>query len=83
MEPRPERPPEISDADRERIRRQLAVRLLWSGIAFLAVVALGLVPGMLEGTSPGAARIASVAAWILAPAIGIALIVVAALRLRR
>ncbi len=45
MEPRTERPPEISDADRARIRRAIGRRMLWGGIAFLAVVVMGLVPG--------------------------------------
>ncbi len=80
---RPDEPPEISDEERARIRRAIGRRMLWGGIAFLAVVVLGMVPGIVNRVSPAAARVTAVAAWIVAPLIAIAVLVVAALKLRR
>ena len=81
----PERDPaaELTPEERARATRRLVHRLLWGGIVFLAVVVLGLLPATLSPWSPALARAASIAAWILAPVLGLALLVFALLRLRR
>jgi hypothetical protein len=81
---RPERTPEdLSDEERARGRRVLVTRLQVGGIVFLGVVALGLLPTALSAISPELGRRAAGAAWILAPLAGLALVLFAALRLRR
>ncbi len=77
------RPPELDEEERRRVRRKLVAALQAGGIVFLAVAALGLVPRWLADSHPALAHAAAVAAWILAPLLGLALLVVAALRLRR
>jgi hypothetical protein len=74
-----------ADLELERARRlrRLSAFLQAGGIAFLAVVSLGLLPTILAGSYPGAGEKAAVAVWILAPAVPIALLVVAAFRLPR
>ena len=52
------------------------------GLVFLAVVSLGLLPRALRDSHPEAARAISVAAWFVAPALGIGLLLLSALRLR-
>ena len=52
------------------------------GLVFLVVVSLGLLPRALRDAHPEAARLASVAAWVVAPALGIGLLLLSALRLR-
>ncbi len=81
----PERDPwsELTAEERARARRTLVRRLQAGGIAFLAVVCLGLLPSALEAEWPALGRAAHVAVWFVAPAIPIALLVFAALRLRR
>ncbi len=81
----PEQDPaaELTEEERARATRRLVHRLLWGGIVFLAVVVLGLLPAALATAWPAAARAASVAVWLVAPALGIALLVFALLRLRR
>jgi hypothetical protein len=66
-----------------RARARLVHRLLAGGIAFVAVVCLGMLPAALSREWPAVGRVAAVAAWIVAPALPLALLVVAALRLRR
>ena len=86
----PERPalesepdsPEL-DAERARRARRFAAYAQAGGIAFLAVVSLGLLPTILAASYPGAGEKVAVAVWILAPAVPIALLVVAAFRLPR
>lgn len=81
----PERDPAagLSDAERARATRRLVNRLLVGGIAFLTVVVLGMLPALLAKESPALGRAASIAAWFVAPAIGVAVLVFAALRPRR
>jgi hypothetical protein len=85
--PRETPPPPGEDGAEGRERARRARRLSWllqaGGIAFLAVVALGLLPTILSASSPVLGTRAAVAVLILAPAIPIALLAVAALRLRR
>jgi hypothetical protein len=73
------------EADEERARRLRRVwGLVQAGAAvFLVVVMLGLLPAILGEWSPWLGRHATVAVLILAPAVPVALLVVAALRLRR
>ncbi len=73
----------LTDEERARASARLVQRLLVGGIAFLAVVVLGMLPAALSKESPSLARLASTGAWVLAPAIGIAVLVFAALRPRR
>ncbi len=84
-EPRPDEDPAagLSDEERARIARRLSRLLQAGGAAFLAVVSLGLLPGILSTSSPALGRAASIAVWVIAPAVPIALLVFAALRLRR
>ena len=81
-EPGPDESPEAA-AERARRLRRVSRFLQAGGIAFLAVVSLGLLPTILSATFPAAGAKAAVAVWILAPAIPIALLVVAAIRLPR
>ncbi len=83
--PPPDRDPAagLTEEERARASARLVQRLLVGGIAFLAVVVLGMLPSVLERGSPSLGRIATVAAWVLAPAIGVALLVFATLRPRR
>ncbi len=74
--------PEL-DEERARRRRRFAAWAQAGGIAFLAVVSLGLLPSIIARVHPAAGDRAAVVVWIAAPAIPIALLVVAALRLRR
>ncbi len=86
----PERPvlesepdsPEL-DAERTRRARRFAAYAQAGGLVFLAVVSLGLLPAILSASYPAAGEKAAVLVWILTPAIPIALLVVAALRLPR
>jgi hypothetical protein len=81
---RPERTPgDIDEAERARATRTLVRRLQLGGIVFLAVVSLGLLPAALAAVSPALGRAASGAAWVVAPLLTVALLVFAALRLRR
>jgi precorrin isomerase len=76
-------PPEQDDAERER-RLRRAWGLAQAGVAvFLAVVAIGLVPTVLTYWFPALGARAWVLAMIVAPAVAVAFVVVAALRLRR
>ena len=83
----PERePPGLEDPDDEERRRRLARMLRWlqaGGIAFLAVIALGMLPRILDALSPGLGEAAVVPATLAAIAVPIVLLVVAALRLGR
>lgn len=73
----------LTDEERARATRTLVRRLQAGGIAFLAVVCLGLLPELLSREWPALGRAATVAIWIVAPAIPIGLLAFAALRLRR
>ncbi len=80
----PERTPgDLTEAERARAARVLVTRLQLGGIVFLAVVALGLLPSALSAISPALGRAASGAAWVIGPLLTLALLVFAALRLRR
>ncbi len=74
---------ELTDEERARAKRTLLHRLQAGGLAFLAVVVLGLLPAALSAASPSLGRIAQVAVWFVAPAIPVGLLVFALLRLRR
>ncbi len=74
--------PEV-EAERARRLRRLSALLQAGGIVFLAVVSLGLLPTILAASYPAAGEEAAVAIWVLAPAVPIALLVVAAFRLPR
>ncbi len=81
-EPAPEESPEVAEERARRLRR-VSRFLQAGGIAFLAVVSLGLLPTILASAYPAAGEQVAIAVWILAPAIPIALLVVAAFRLPR
>jgi hypothetical protein len=73
------------EQEAERARR---LRRFWGlvqagGAVFLAVTALGLLPTILASWFPGLGPRASTAVWLVAPVLPIALLAVAALRLRR
>jgi hypothetical protein len=72
-----------TDLERARRARRLSAWVQAGGIGFLAVVSLGLLPTILAASFPAAGEKAAVAIWVLAPAIPIALLVVAAFRLPR
>ena len=74
---------DLTDEERARATRRLVHRLQVGGIAFLAVVVLGMLPALLSTRWPELGRAASVAVWFLAPAIGVSLLVFAVIRLRR
>ncbi len=74
---------DVTDEELARARHRLVNRLQAGGIVFLAVVALGMLPAALAGRWPELGRAASVAAWFVGPALGVALLVFAVLRLRR
>lgn len=71
------------EAERARRLRRFSAFAQAGGAAFLAVVSLGLLPTILAGAYPAAGEELAVAVWIAAPAIPIALLVVAAFRLPR
>ncbi len=74
---------ELTEEERARAKRTLVHRLLAGGIVFLAVVVLGLLPAALSRMAPELGRIAAIAAWFVAPVLGMGLLVFALLRLRR
>ncbi len=78
---RPESPEEA--AERVRRLRRFSTWAQAGGIVFLAVVSLGLLPTVIGAAFPALGPKAALAAYVLAPAIPIALLVVAAIRLRR
>jgi hypothetical protein len=71
------------EAERARRLRRFAAYAQAGGLAFLAVVSLGLLPTILAASYPAAGERAAVLVWVVTPAIPIALLVVAALRLPR
>jgi hypothetical protein len=71
------------EAERARRLRRLSTLVQAGGAVFLAVATLGLLPRIVSAWFPAFGPKASVAVWFLAPAVTIALLVVAALRLRR
>jgi hypothetical protein len=71
------------EAERTRRLRRLSALVQAGGAVFLAVAALGLLPRILAAWFPGIGPRAATAAWILAPILPLALLGVAALRLRR
>jgi hypothetical protein len=75
--------PVLDDAERERRSRRVVRALQAGAIVFLAMVALGLIPEAVARLSPAQGEKAALLVWFVAPAIPLALIVVAALRLRR
>ncbi len=80
--------PELEDSPELEAERARRARRFWAyaqagGIAFLAVVSLGLLPAVLSESYPAAGEQAALLVWIVAPAIPIGLLVVAALRLPR
>ena len=80
-----ERAPDPEALDRER-KRRLRRFLLWAqagGLVFLAVATLGLLPRIIASALPAAGPTVAVAVWVIAPALSIALLVVAAFRMRR
>jgi hypothetical protein len=84
----PGREPELErldeeDPERARRLRRIGGLLQAGGIVFLAVTALGLIPSIVGASFPALGARLSVLVWIVAPAIPIALLVVAAVRLRR
>ena len=84
--PAPGEPPELeaeSDLERARRLRRFSAYVQAGGAGFLAVVSLGLLPTILASAYPAAGERLAVAVWVLAPAIPIALLVVAAFRLPR
>jgi hypothetical protein len=74
---------ELTDEERARAKRTLVHRLQAGGLAFLAVVILGLLPAALSPEWPALGRAVRIGAWFVAPAIPVALLVYAVLRLRR
>jgi hypothetical protein len=88
--PGPERDPAAPDGgagedDGERARRlrRFSTFAQAGGVAFLAVVSLGLLPTIIAASYPALGEKVAVAVWVLAPAVPIGLLVVAAFRLRR
>jgi hypothetical protein len=76
-------PPEQDDAERER-RLRRAWRLAQAGGAvFLLVAAIGLLPAIVAPWFPSLGTRPAVVAMIVGPAVAVAFLVVAALRLRR
>ncbi|HEX9401440.1 MAG TPA: hypothetical protein VF912_15125 [Anaeromyxobacter sp.] len=80
--------PEPVLTEEEERARVLRLRRFWGyvqagGIVFLAVVALGLLPTIISASYPALGAKVAVAVWVLAPAVPIALLVVAAFRIRR
>jgi hypothetical protein len=71
------------EAERARRLRRAWALVQAGAIVFLAVVSLGLVPSILSSFFPALGPRAAVAVYVLAPAVPLALLVVAALRLRR
>lgn len=74
--------PEL-EAERARRARRFSSFAQAGGLAFLAVVSLGLLPTILSASYPAAGEQAAVLVWVVAPAVPIALLVVAALRFPR
>jgi hypothetical protein len=78
-------PPDSPELERERARRlrRFSRYAQAAGIAFLGVVSLGLLPSILASVYPAAGERLAIAVWVAAPALPIALLVVAAFRLPR
>jgi hypothetical protein len=74
---------EVPEAEREARLRRLSRLLQAGGAVFLGVVALGLLPAVLAQAWPALGRPASIAVWVVAPLVTLALLVFAAFRLRR
>ncbi len=74
---------DVTAEEYARAKRRLVNRLQAGGIVFLAVVVLGMLPAVLASRSPALGHAATVAAWFVAPVLGLALLVFAVLRLRR
>lgn len=53
------------------------------GLVLVAVLLLGVLPGLLARISPEAGRIVAAGRWIAAPVLVVCLLVIAVLRLRR
>ncbi len=81
--PRRDPAADLTDEERARATRRLVVRLQAGGIVFLAVVVLGLLPSAIAKVAPQLGGPASVAAWLVAMALGAGLLVFALLRPRR
>jgi hypothetical protein len=81
--PPPDPAADVTDEELARAKRRLLNRLQAGGIVFLAVIVLGMLPAALASRWPELGRAASVAAWFVGPALGVALLVFAVLRLRR
>jgi hypothetical protein len=75
--------PDADDPERAARARRIARALQAGGIVFLAVVSIGLLPTILSASFPALGPRFSVIALIVAPALPIALLVVAAFRIRR
>jgi hypothetical protein len=71
------------EAERARRLRRFWALVQAGGIVFLAVASLGLLPTVLSAWFPELAPRVAAAVWLLAPALPVALLVVAAIRLRR
>ena len=83
MRRRHDQPPEIPDDERRRITGAILRRVQWGAAVFLVVVTLGALPEVLSRRWPAAGLFAAKAIWIVAPALTIAMLVVAAFRMRR
>jgi hypothetical protein len=86
--PEREPPPSFEDSpelEAERVRRvrRFSAYAQAGGLAFLAVVSLGLLPTILGASDPAAGARLAILVWVLGPAIPIGLLVVAAFRLPR
>ncbi len=80
----PERQPaEPDEAEQARRVRRYSAYAQAGGAAFLAVVSLGLLPTIIASSFPALGAKAAVVVWVLAPAIPIALLIVAAFRFPR
>jgi hypothetical protein len=78
------RPPDpAAEAERARRLRRAWALVQAGAMVFLVVVMLGLLPTILARWFPGLGGRATVAVLALAPAVPVAFLVVAALRLRR
>ncbi len=80
----PERePPRLDDEERARVAARIFRWIQAGGIAFLAVLMLGMLPRILARAFPGLGDAAAGPLMLLAFAVPIVLLVVAAIRLRR